>query len=285
MPLFGTYSSNLNSKRGHRPVAVRPPVVGWQILMMYSGKKVTNTEWLTATAEPIARRTAMGNPGHPSFRTTDINSSGAVSRTILGQGQGVYSAFYDQTNITKIALIDGTGDLDPATNTNHLVYDLVESTGSESIYDILRRLDEYQRTAPGFQRNDTVWGDPSVLNHTAGTNGYSGLLTASAGTAFSAFNRSGVNQGLPGRFCVLGINRDSDNDIQALCAFSGNLQSGKGDAWRGANPEQTFWSYWGNDFHSNSTTQTLGGSLQTAPGVATQCSYTGDVYLLGYSAA
>lgn len=128
-----------------------------------------------------------------------------------------------------------------------------------------------------------MWGSSSVVNHTAGTNGYSGLLVDSGGTQFTAHKRDLTNLGAPDRFCIMGINRDSDNDIQALCAFWGNLNLGKGDAWRGANPEETFWSYWGHDFHSGSTTQRIGSSLQTAPGVATQCQWTGDVYVLAYS--
>src|SRR5690606_29758822 len=94
--------------------------------------------------------------------------------------------------------------------------------------------------------------------------GYSGLLSDSDGTGFIT-NNAGLPT--PDKFCVMGINRDSDNDIQALCAFSGNLQSGKSDSWRGVSPAQTFWSYWGHDFHSNSQVQRIGNSLQTAPGV------------------
>lgn len=81
----------------------------------------------------------------------------------------------------------------------------------------------------------------------------------------------------------MGINRDSDNDIQALCAYSGTLLTGKGDAWRNQSPTNTFWSYWGNDFHSSSITQRIGASLQTAPGVSTGASWTGSVYLMAYS--
>lgn len=75
----------------------------------------------------------------------------------------------------------------------------------------------------------------------------------------------------------MGINRDSDNDIQALAAFWGNLQTGKGDSWRHLNVSQTFWTYWGNDFHVSSKTQRIGASLQTTPGVTTNASWTNDV--------
>jgi hypothetical protein len=256
------------SQQSKRRVAVTPPVfseTGWNILMMYTGKKVASSTWIGAGLNTL--RTSMGSPGTSTFMTMTAASTGANGRTALGQGQGLYNAFFTQTGITKVALVDGSGSsLDPTSHTNYLIYDLVESTGSESIDAILKRLDIYQRDAAQFQNNDTVWPNASVLNHTAGTNGYSGLLSASGGTAFKAFSRVGVDQGIPGRFCVMGINRDSDNDIQALCAFSGNLQSGKGD-----------------DFHTDSRFRRIGNQLQSAPGVATQCTHTGDVYLLAYT--
>lgn len=253
----------------------------WQIQMMYSGKKLDSNAWPTTTHNTI--RTSMGSPGTAAFMTMTKETSGAGGRQNIDNGQGLYSAFFDQTNITKIAFVDGSSSsLDPTAHNNYLIYDLIGSTGGESINDILKRLDIYQRDAPNFHGNDSVWGDSSVVNHTAGTNGYSGLLVDSGGTQFKAYRRNFTELGFPDRFCIMGINRDSDNDIQALCAFWGNLNLGKGDAWRGGNPEETFWSYWGDDFHSISQTQRIGNRLQTAPGVATQCQWTGDVYVMSY---
>jgi hypothetical protein len=287
MPLFGTFQKGLKSSRIN-PAASTPPVFspeGWNILMMYTGKKIESVSWTNSIDPGIQTlRTSMGSPGTATFMTMTLESTGADTRLEFGDGPGLYTAFFSQNNITKIALVDGSdSSYDPTAHTNHLVYDLVESSGAESIDQILKRLDIYQRDAANFHNNDTVWGDPSVLNHTAGLNGYSGLLSASAGTDFTAFTRAGVSRGLPDKFCVMGINRQSDNDIQALCAFWGDLNAGKADAWRGSNPEETFWSYWGHDFHSNSKTQRIGSSLQTAPGVALQSTYTGDVYLMAYS--
>jgi hypothetical protein len=252
----------------------------WEILMMYSGKKLTNSQWTSSTFDSI--RTSMGSPGTSTFMTMTEQSTGADGRTNLGDGVGLYKAFFEKKDITEIAFVDGSGNLLPESNTNYLKYELVESTGEETINDILKRLDIYQRDAPNFHNNDSVWGDPSVLNHTAGLNGYSGLLVSSGGDGFkttTANMPSGIPQ-IPDKFVVMGINRDSDNDIQALSAFWGNLNTGKDDSWRGDNPVQTFWSYWGHDFHSNSKTQRIGSSLQTAPGVATGASWTGDVYLI-----
>jgi hypothetical protein len=252
----------------------------WEILMMYSGKKLTNSQWTSSTFNSI--RTSMGSPGTSVFMTMTEQSTGADGRTNLGDGVGLYKAFFEKKDITEIAFVDGSGNLLPESNTNYLKYELVESTGEETINDILKRLDIYQRDASNFQNNDSVWGDPSVLNHTAGLNGYSGLLVSSGGDGFKTTTQnmpSGIPQ-IPDKFVVMGINRDSDNDIQALSAFWGNLNTGKGDSWRGDNPVQTFWSYWGHDFHSNSKTQRIGSDLQTAPGVATGASWTGDVYLI-----
>jgi hypothetical protein len=81
----------------------------------------------------------------------------------------------------------------------------------------------------------------------------------------------------------MGINRDGDNDIQALCSYSGNLLSGKGDSWRNNSPAETFWSYWGNDFHTNSQQQRPGREKGTNPGIGDGvASYTGPVYLLAF---
>jgi hypothetical protein len=255
-----------------------PSASGWEILLRYNGKKVTSANW---TASLL--RTNIGNPGTTLFRSASITSTTASSRTTFGDSQGLYPAFFNKTGITKIAFVDGTSNsTDPTTHTNYLIYNLVESTQAESIYNILDRLDRFQQTASLFNNNDNiVWTASSARFHSAGENGYSGLLVASGGTAFRTNTTPAA---VPTRFVVMGINLQSDNDIQALCAFTGSLStsSGKGDSWRNDNPLQTFWSYWGNDFHSNSQIQRIGNSLQTTPGIPTGATYTGSVYLLAF---
>jgi hypothetical protein len=257
-----------------------PPVVqtSWEILLRYNGKKVTAASW---TASLL--RTNIGNPGTTLFRSASITSTTASSRTTFGDSQGLYPAFFNKTGISRIAFVDGTSNsTDPTTHTNYLIYDLVQTSGTESIYGILDRLDKFQQTASNFANNDSlVWTGSSTRFHSAGINGYSGLLVASGGTSFRT---NTTPASYPTRFVVMGINLESDNDIQALCAFTGSLSatSGKGDAWRNDNPLQTFWSYWGNDFHTNSQTQRIGSSLQTTPGVPTGATYTGSVYLLAF---
>lgn len=254
---------------------------GWEILLRYNGKKVTSANWTSSIL-----RTNIGNPGTTLFRSASITSTTASSRTSFGDSQGLYPAFFNKTNITKIAFVDGTSNSnDPTTHNNYLIYDLVESTQNESIYNILDRLDRFQQTASRFDggavADNIKWTGSSARFHTAGVNGYSGLLVASGG---NSFRTNTIPAAVPTRFVIMGINLDSDNDIQALCAFTGSLSStsGKGDAWRNDNPLQTFWSYWGNDFHSNSQTQRIGSSLQTTTGVVTGATYTGSVYLLAY---
>ena len=261
-----------------RIIKTPPSGSEWEILLRYNGKKVTSANW---TASLL--RTNIGNPGTTLFRSASITSTTASSRTMFGDSQGLYPAFFNKTDITRIAFVDGTSNsTDPTTHTNYLIYNLVESTAAESIYNILDRLDRFQQTASNFAASDSlVWTASSARFHSAGLNGYSGLLVASGGTAFRT---NTTPASVPTRFVIMGINLDSDNDIQALCAFTGTLAvgSGKGDAWRNDNPLQTFWSYWGNDFHSNSQTQRIGNSLQTTPGVPTGASYTGSLYILAY---
>jgi hypothetical protein len=230
--------------------------------------------------------TAFGSPGSASFRTATAVSSGADGRSTLGAGEGLYSSFFTKKQITKLALVDGTGSsLDPTSHSNYLIYGLVTSTGEETIYEILLRLDTYLRDTPSFAGNDgflsTNFNSSSVTNFTSGINGYSGLLSSSGGSAFKTEQNA-----TPDKICVMGINADSDNDIQALCTYSGDLSttSGKGDSWRENSPSQSFWSYWGNDFHSNSQSQRIGAGWQTAPGIGSSVStYSGAVYLLAFS--
>ena len=243
---------------------------GWQILMATDGYKTSPVNTQTARFADISTA---------GFRSANFQSTNAASRLAFGNGYGVYANWFLKTGITKLALVDGTGSLvDPTTNTNYLIYDLVSSTGAETVYDIIRRLDYYLQNNPNLQNNDSVFTDPSVTSFTAGSNGYSGLLNGDGGSVFR--DSSGI---IPDKIAIMGINRDSDNDIQALCAYRGDLQSGKADSWRGDNPAQSFWSYWGDDFHSDSTQQRPGVQRQTAPGIATGVSaYSGDVYLLAY---
>jgi hypothetical protein len=241
---------------------------------MATGKKESYSTWPTST-----RLSKFASPGTTSFPSATATSTGATTRTNFGSGEGVYSAFFNQTGITKVAFVDSsTTSLDPTAHTNYLIYDLVESTGSESFYAILKRLDTYIANCT-CANNDTFGGSASVLNLTAGANGYSGLLSASGGTGFKT-NGSVT----PTKFAVYGVNRDSDNDQQTMVAYSGDLLSGKVDSWRLDNPAETFWSYWGGDFHNQGIQQRIGANyVQTTPGVATGAAWTGDVYLLAYT--
>ena len=259
------------------PEVSNAAAAGWQIQMHTASRKESNGTWSTSS-----RLSKFASPGTTNFPSATAVSSGANTRTSFGDGEGVYNAFFNQTGITKVAFVDGSSSsLDPTAHTNYLIFDLVESTGNESFYAILKRIDNYLATNPSIAGNDTVFGSASVVNMTAGTNGYSGTLTSSGGTGFKT--NSNVT---PTKFAVWGINRDSDNDVQTMAAYSGDLNSGKGDSWRGDGPLETFYSYWGGDFHSNTQTQRIGnGYVQTTPGVPTTASWTGNVYLLAYSAS
>lgn len=282
-------SSLATDNHGMNYVIVRKNIDGtnYTVVFFYVGSYTNDITWeilMSTSGYMTSPNNDFGNPGSPSFRTATAVNSGANIRTGIGDGAGLYSSFFTKKNITKLALIDGSGGLNPQSNSNYIIYDLVESTGEESIYDILLRIDTYLRDTPNFAGNDSFLANnfynPSVLNITSGPNGYSGLLSSSGGTLFKTNN----NQ-TPDKICITGVNADSDNDIQALCTYSGNLStsSGKGDSWRGTDPSQSFWSYWGNDFHSNSQSQRIGSSWQTPPGIADNVStYSGNIYLLAF---
>ena len=243
----------------------------WQIIMRTSGTKTTSG------------LASFGSPGSSTFRSITASSTGANGRTNIGHAVGLYNAFFTQTGITKIALVSGniSSVADPTAHSDYIIYDLVGSgTGSETLYQIINRLDTYNKTQPnwGGSNYDNLFQASSVTNFTAGTNGYSGLKSYSGGS----FRTNNGN--IPDKFCIWGVNNDSDNDTQVLCAYSGTLavSNGKGDSWRGNNPSHTFWSYWGNDFHYNSPIQTLSAGKQTDPGIASSATsyYNGNVYML-----
>ena len=216
--------------------------------------------------------------GSGAFRNATPANTGASSRTAFGDGEGVYSAFFTKENITKMALVNGDGNLnDPTSNSRYIVYELVESTGAENLYDLIYRLDTYNlTTTPGWHGQDGVFGTDSARNFVAGP-AKSGSVIQNSGHFYAQ------GSGTPAAFCIWGVNRDSDNDTQVLCAYSGNLTSGKADSWRGEDPQQTFWSYWGNDWHSNSQNQTISQGYQTSPGYGSSASgASGTIYLLAF---
>lgn len=226
---------------------------GWEILMSTTvkGNHGNNQQQFAYT-------------GNNNFRSATESGTGANNRTAIGDGTGLYSAFFNKTGITQIALASdhtgGTG-LNPTANfSKYIVYDLVSAT-TKSIYNILLDLDTYNLNNPGWQNNDSVFGANAVENFVAG-NYHSGTMSADSG-----HYKDNTNNQTPTKFAIWGVNRDSDNDTQALCAYYGNLQSGKSDSWRGSSPRETFWSYWGNDWHTNTQGRTISRDSQTQPGI------------------
>ena len=248
----------------------------WRIIMHTNSNK--SNYGSLGISLPIAE-TAFGNVGTSAWNSITASSTGANSRTRFGDGIGLYDAYFTMNGITKFAIVDGTGDLvDVSTHTNRRVYTLY-NTCTTNINAILQNIDSRMKSN-SWQNNDSIFGSNSSVDPVAGS-ATSGYLSDSGLSAGFLDNTSAV----PSSFAIWGINRDSDNDTQVLCAYSGNLQSGKGDSWRGGNPHTTLWSYWGNDFHSGSATQTISASKQSNPGLADNLANaaTTNVYLLAYA--
>ena len=246
--------------------------------MINIGRCIYSANWviIMATFGAKARSTNLGNPGSSGWRNISASSTGANNRTAFGDGEGLYDGYFTATGVTKIALVSGNGDLqDPTSHSKYLVYDLVE-TQTASVHQTLINIDNLCQSQQLAAQNASGYTSPSVNQITGNSNGYSGTLSASGG------GWQANNGNTPDRFVYWGINTDSDDDTQALCAFDGNLANGKMDVER-TNPQQTFWSYWGDDFHSNSSSQRIGNTSQTGPGIATSAPNNGDtVYMLGY---
>jgi hypothetical protein len=261
------------------------PPPSWSILMRTGGTKIAYGGTQQGVVNPT--QLAYGNPGISGFTSVTASSTGADGRTALGDGIGVYDAFFNKTNITKIALVSGDGQLnDPTSHTHYLVYDLVNTgTDFESIYTILKRLDA-ANIAAGTQSAgvDSVWSSFSAASANNFTTTHSGLVSATSGTLKT--NRSASPN--PDKFCIWGINLDADNDCQTLCAYSGLLTDAaniKGDGWRYQGPVETAWSYWGSDFNSSRNARTISNtSGSTLPGIPTNSPgpYILDLYLLGF---
>ena len=245
--------------------------MSWSILLKTTG------------AKPAV--SSMGNfqnlIGNSAFKTMTVAT--ADGRESFGSADGFYKGFFTSKKITKLALVDGTStSLTNLTgNTNYIIYDLVETSGSETMFEILNRLDTYAGNNQMKGSDAPTFRNPSVVNFTAGLNGYSGIWSArSSATPFGTST-------FPDKICVCGINIDADDDIQVFAAYWGNLETGKGDRWRMLapyGPLETLWSLWGNDYHNDSTIQRISAGIQTSPGINTLYSaYTGNVYLLALS--
>lgn len=194
----------------------------WEILFASQGKSITKNSKTSLGLNP------WGAPGNSSnggglFKTATASNTGAATRVQIGSGIGLYSAFFSKTGITKIAIASGH---DGSANTNMtpgsggnfskwVIYDLVEPM-TNSVYTTIDTLDTYnidQGTLnQSWHGNDTVFGTNSANNFVAGP-AYSGTLSSNSGHYKCEDNNT------PDRFAIWGVNRESDNDTQVLCAY------------------------------------------------------------------
>jgi hypothetical protein len=267
----------------------------------------------------------FGRIGRGEFQAHTETDSGANNRTAQGDGDGFYSAAYNKTGLTKIALVGAYSDgsakdnngnattldlAEPTNSTHHLVYDLVGTsgnttdsdagTGTYTLISLLQTLSAYNRnntswagegnTASDATNHNLLFNGPDCRNFTSGGGskaeaGYSGILSSGAGqmrniATLAQPNRNSIDTANhPRFFCFWGINLDSDHDAQVCCAYGGGSSSGwdaigrpdrmgnlatqstgrKQDNWRGKNALWTFWSLWGNDWHSDTQKQNISG--------------------------
>ena len=73
----------------------------WEIIMHTDGYKGAGSN--------LGNSTAFGNTGTSTFKNITWKSTGANNRTEIGDGVGLYTAFFYKKNITQFALISGSG--------------------------------------------------------------------------------------------------------------------------------------------------------------------------------
>lgn len=148
----------------------------WEIIMHTSGHK--------AAGNNLGNSTAFGNTGTSTFRSITGSSTGAINKTDIGDGVGLYAAFFYKKNITKFALISGSGGQNnlqnPSSHSSYHVWDTFTAdrdgytnTGNESLYEIIDRLDTYNRNNSSWANSDGTFSGASIRNFSSGTNGYS----------------------------------------------------------------------------------------------------------------
>ena len=256
----------LNPTRLQYATAAAASGGGWETIMVAPATSVYD-------ANKTSYDPNFASPGTSNFASSTASGTGASTRT---SGLGVYDAFFNKVGITKIALCgtDYNGS-DPTTSSAYNIYDLVATT-TKSLFQTLKDLDSYKQSNSNFAGSSGQnFPTDSVDNFVSG-NAVSGTLVQSAGSMVAEGGAAASS------FCVYGINQDSDRDTQALCFYSGNLTSGKGDAWRGVTPKETLFTYWGNDFHTNSQTQRIGNERQSFPGHCGSGQPTSDMVMMAY---
>lgn len=272
-PIFSSFSSGGGKARGlgfGKPEFVPPPQGPpgpWFILIATNQDKGSNLQ-----------ANVYGEIGTSNFQNSTIDGTGARNRTTFGQGVGVYHAYYSVRNFNYYALVSGNGNHTNVTSHSHYVGWQATSypSGSQSMYQILRSIDvaNNQGNRAGQNYNQ---GNPAT--------GIIGSGHPPTGTRYTGNGDYRCNNGsFANNFVVWGINHDSDDDSQALCAYDGNLSSGKMDSWRGTNPPETMWSVWGDDFHSSSPSQRMSNAGQGGGGWTTGAGRPQElVYLMGFS--
>ena len=234
------------------------PNRGYISVSGYIPDSTTNVAWYyngPSNQSPVTFSTNVpwrrfGLMGRHEFHNHTEANSGANTRNSQGDGDGFYTAAYNKTNLTKIALVgdEGTVDLaNPENSTNHLVYDLVGTngnttdadagTGSYTLMSLLFALSQYNRNNTNWSNQGTnnahnqLFNGPDSRNFTSGGSdqqnrtqaGYSGLLQSAAGKMrpLSENGRDVLTDVYPNLFCFWGINLDSDHDTQVCCAYYG----------------------------------------------------------------
>ena len=191
----------------------------------------------------------------------------SISQPSTLTGNNIYASFDNYKGAVQMCLAT-----ESLTNTNanafvayNLVMDTDWNTKNYSLKYVLQKNRDYLASlGTNISNNDSIFNTPSTFNITSHYSGnrYSGNLQ---------LNRSQPDGQSLNYLFIYGISYTSDNDTSVL-AFCNALgySNNWGDQWRGYDQLGTKWSYWNNDFHSNSSIQNLGVSQQKYSGYINQ---------------
>jgi hypothetical protein len=177
-------------------------------------------------------------------------------------GNNLYDSFRYFKGATQVGLVTGT--LTPPDNTYWKTFNIVQdvswSTGNYSFYDALHEADQFLLNSPTDYSNDnSYFQSPSTVGVTAEYSGqaYAGSLQLSRTGDELGNGTQDLNY-----FIMTGDFYQGDNDLACISFINrkprDTIDFGGNDDYHGSGQYGSKWTFWNNDFHSNSNNQRIG---------------------------
>ncbi len=193
-------------------------------------------------------------------------------RDDVPEGDGIYQPFKYFKAASKVGLV--TNSLTSTDPTYWKTFALTTednewNTGNYSVYDALYTTDQFLTNAgQTYTNNDTVFQEPSIVNVTA-------MYSGEADAGSLQLTRTGTELGDGTQdlnyFVMTGDFYQGDNDTVAMSFINrrpmDTVNLNGNDDYHGENQYGTKWTFWNNDFHSNSQNQRIGNTADCYAGL------------------